>query len=50
MIELGGRKLLYSIHQMSDKKFWSIYDKNKYDELRKKYNSKFPNLFEKLKR
>lgn len=50
MIELGGRKLLYSIHQMNDDKFWSIYNKNKYDELRKKYNSKFPNLFEKLKK
>ena len=50
MIELGGRKLLYSRHQMNEEDFWKIYDKNKYDELRKKYNSKFPSLFEKLQK
>ena len=50
MIELGGRKLLYSIHQMNKEKFWSIYDEKKYNEIRNKYNSKFPNLFDKLKK
>lgn len=50
MLELKGRKLLYSLHQMSSEDFWSIYDKKKYDDLRKKYNAKFPNLFSKLKK
>ena len=50
MMELGGRKLLYSIHQMTEKEFWTIYDKEKYDELRDKYNANFPNLFDKLKK
>lgn len=49
MLELGGRKLLYSIHQMSEKEFWSIYNKEKYETLRKKYKAKFPNIFDKLK-
>ena len=50
MIELCGRKLLYSIHQMSEKEFWSIYNKEKYNNLRKKYKAKFPNIFDKLKK
>ena len=50
MLELGGRKLLYSIHQMSEDDFWTIYDKDLYNTLRDKYNSKFPSLFDKLKK
>ena len=50
MLELGGLKLLYSLHQISEEEFWTIYDKKKYDTLRNKYNAKFPSLFSKLKK
>ena len=29
---------------------WTIYDKDLYNTLRDKYNSKFPSLFDKLKK
>ena len=35
---------------MSEDDFWTIYDKELYNTLREKYNSKFPSLFDKLKK
>ncbi|OLN83080.1 Delta(24)-sterol reductase 3 [Colletotrichum chlorophyti] len=46
--ELGGLKWLYAHNHYTEEEFWSIYDKQQYDELRKKYAAAgLPNLFEK---
>lgn len=36
---LGGRKMLYSKNSYSEKEFWEIYDKKRYEKLRQKYHS-----------
>ena len=49
MMRLGGKKLLYTKTRLTEDEFWSIYDKTVYQSLRSKYNSRFPNLYEKIK-
>jgi len=44
-----GNKLLYTKVRMDEKEFWKIYDREKYEALREKYHSKFPNIYDKLK-
>ena len=48
---LGGKKVLYAQSYYTKNEFWEIYDKNWYDNLRKKYLTKtvFPNIYEKIK-
>ena len=47
--ELGGKKGLYSTSFYDEKTFWSIYNKPRYDELKKKYDpaGAFPDLYAK---
>jgi len=47
--ELGGKKGLYSTSFYDESTFWSIYDKPRYDELKKKYDpaGAFPDLYAK---
>jgi FAD/FMN-containing dehydrogenase len=48
--ELGGKKSLYSTSYYDEKSFWSIYNKPRYDALKKKYDPKrrLKNLYEKV--
>ena len=48
MLELGGRKLLYSRTKMKEDDFWKIYDKKKYMALREKYHAKSPQWYDKI--
>ncbi|KAF5520968.1 Delta(24)-sterol reductase [Colletotrichum aenigma] len=46
--QLGGLKWLYAHHYYTEEEFWAIYDKKKYDELRKKYGAEgLPSLWDK---
>ncbi|MBJ7448944.1 MAG: FAD-binding oxidoreductase [Parachlamydiales bacterium] len=36
---VGGRKMLYGQTYIPEEEFWKIYDKNQYEELRKKYHA-----------
>ena len=47
--ELGGKKSLYSTSFYSEKEFWELYNKKRYDQLKRKYDPKcvFKNLYEK---
>ena len=48
--ELFGAKLLYARTYYTEEEFWTIYDRNIYEEMRKKYRAEgLPNVFEKLK-
>ncbi|MBE3049343.1 FAD-binding oxidoreductase [Candidatus Bathyarchaeota archaeon] len=48
--ELLGAKLLYARTYYTEEEFWTIYDKNIYEEMRKKYRAEgLPSVFEKLK-
>jgi delta24-sterol reductase len=46
---LGGRKVLYAHAYYTNIDFWNIYDKTKYERLRKKYNAEvvLPDLYSK---
>ena len=47
--ELGGMKWLYAKVYSSESNFWSQFDKEWYDRLRKKYNAEaLPNVFDKV--
>lgn len=47
--ELLGAKLLYARTYYTEDEFWLIYDKNVYDEMRKKYRAEsLPSVYEKL--
>ena len=47
---LGGTKAYYSSCFLSEKEFWTHFDKNKYDFWRNKLNSNkmFPNIYDKV--
>ena len=47
--ELNGRKGLYSVSYYDEETFWRMYDKPRYDELKKTYDpdSVFPDLYAK---
>ncbi|KAL2106238.1 hypothetical protein VUR80DRAFT_7006 [Thermomyces stellatus] len=48
--ELLGAKLLYARTYYTEEEFWTIYDKDVYDQMRKKYRAEgLPTVFEKLK-
>ncbi len=49
-LELGGRKILYAQCYYPESEFWSIYDRQKYDKLREKYDSTktFPDIYDKV--
>ncbi|KAK5937545.1 hypothetical protein PMZ80_010165 [Knufia obscura] len=47
--ELKGMKWLYAQTFYTEEEFWSIYDKQSYDELRAKYNATtLPNVYDKV--
>ena len=49
MLELGGRKLLYTQSPMTQENFWPIYDPgNVYSKIREKYSASGPNVWEKI--
>lgn len=48
--ELLGAKLLYARTYYSEEEFWTIYNKEIYDEMRKKYRADtLPSVYDKLK-
>lgn len=48
--ELLGAKLLYARTYYTEDEFWTIYDKEIYEEMRKKYRAEgLPTVYEKLK-
>lgn len=48
--ELLGAKLLYARTYYTEDEFWTIYDKDVYNEMRKKYKAEtLPSVFDKLK-
>ncbi|QDS67574.1 hypothetical protein FKW77_003481 [Venturia effusa] len=48
--ELLGSKLLYARTYFSEEEFWTVYKKDYYDEIRKKYRAEtLPNVYDKLK-
>ncbi len=48
--ELLGAKLLYARTYYTEEEFWTIYNRDTYDEMRKKYRAEsLPSVFEKLK-
>jgi hypothetical protein len=48
--ELLGAKLLYARTYYTEDEFWTIYDKNIYEEMRKKYKAEgLPSVYDKLK-
>ena len=48
--QLQGKKWLYGHMYYTPEEFWQIYDKDKYDALRKKYHADYlPNLYDKTK-
>ena len=48
--ELHGVKCLYARAYYTEEEFWQVYDKNWYDEMRKKYNATaLPTVYEKVK-
>jgi delta24-sterol reductase len=48
--ELLGAKLLYARTYYTEDEFWMIYDKDVYNEMRKKYKAEtLPSVFDKLK-
>ena len=48
MLELRGRKFLYSRTTMSEDNFWKLYNKDAYMGLRKKYHAKSPQWYDKV--
>ena len=48
--ELLGAKLLYARTYYTEEEFWTIYDRDVYEQMRKKYRAEgLPTVFEKLK-
>lgn len=46
---LGGMKWLYAQTFYTEQQFWSIYDRDWYDDLRKKYKAeRLPNVYDKV--
>ena len=50
LVEIGGFKCLYSDTFFSQDQFWSMYDKEKYEQVKSKYdpNNTYLNLYEKV--
>ena len=49
VLKLDGKKWSYAHSYFTEKEFWSMYDKKKYDALRKKYaSSGLPTIYDKL--
>ncbi|KAG8530534.1 uncharacterized protein KY384_005037 [Bacidia gigantensis] len=48
--DMGGMKWLYAHNHYSKDEFWSIYDKELYDDIRRKYHAEYlPSVFEKTR-
>ena len=48
--ELGGMKWLYAQTYYNEEEFWTLYDRNWYDALRRKYSAtSLPSVYEKVK-
>ncbi|KAJ3495310.1 hypothetical protein NLG97_g3486 [Lecanicillium saksenae] len=48
--ELGGKKWLYAHTYYSEREFWDIYPRDKYDALREKYGAThLPSVYDKVK-
>lgn len=47
-MEMGARKTLYAQQFYTEDEFWSIYDRERYDELRQRYSAAgaFPTVYE----
>lgn len=50
LVEVGGFKCLYSDTFFSQEEFWAFYDKEKYDQVKSKYdpNNSYLNLYDKV--
>lgn len=49
LMQLGGRKWFYAHAYYTQEEFWKIYDKDKYDKVRQKYNAThLPTVFDKV--
>ncbi|KAI8264869.1 Delta(24)-sterol reductase [Colletotrichum sp. SAR11_239] len=49
LMELGGRKVLYSHAYYTEKEFWDMYDKDWYTKLRERYNAtSLPDVYDKV--
>jgi hypothetical protein len=47
--ELRGMKVPYAANFYTEEEFWDLYDRKKYDELRKKWFAEaLPNMYEKI--
>lgn len=47
--ELGGRKMLYGHSDYTEEEFWKIYDKRRYEELRRSLEAnQLPSLYQKI--
>jgi Delta24-sterol reductase len=48
--ELGGKKWLYAHAYYTEEEFWASYDKDSYDDLRRRYSAAYlPSVYEKVK-
>ena len=48
--ERGGQKCLYATSYYTENEFWEVYDREKYEQTRKKYYADWlPDVFEKMK-
>lgn len=48
--ELGGQKCLYAQVYYTEEEFWGVYDRGRYDALRRKYGAEWlPDVFEKMR-
>lgn len=49
VLELGGKKWSYAHSYFTEDEFWSMYDKNYYDQLRSKYHATMlPTIYDKI--
>lgn len=50
LMQLGGKKWLYAHTYYDEERFWKIYDKGWYNELRRRYRAEtLPSIFEKTR-
>lgn len=48
--ELGGKKWLYAHAYYTEEEFWAAYDRESYDELRRRYSAAYlPSVYDKVK-
>ncbi|OAL05723.1 FAD-binding domain-containing protein [Phaeosphaeriaceae sp. SRC1lsM3a] len=49
--DAGGLKWLYAVNYYEEDEFWKVYDKRRYEELRRKWSAEgLPSLWEKVRR